>query len=263
MNSSDFLTHKIGDKRVSIGGGMKSILTMQSRFITGNFTDQYGNTSKLGDRYGKPINTRLDLVTRFAIGKAAPAFNVAAKKMDERAGREVDDAEIIKNISLPLWTQDLGDLYKEDPQSAAPLLTALSILGANVRVVDIETGITDKDSKEHKFLKENGGGIVPEKKEKLEPVDANGKPVEVTEEKYKEYTKEVERIAKEEVSAVMQSGVVSWDLGGETKEFKKLTPDEKKTWITAKENEANKAAMEKIFGVQPPKPEKPKWETNQ
>jgi len=100
MNSSDFLTHNIGDKRVSIGGGMKSILTMQSRLITGNFTDQYGNTSQLGDRYGKPINTRLDLVTRFAIGKAAPAFNVLAKKLDERAGRPVEDGEIIKKCVI-------------------------------------------------------------------------------------------------------------------------------------------------------------------
>jgi len=182
MNSSDFLTHKFGDKRVSIGGGMKSILTMQARFLTGKYTDQYGVTTKLGDRYGKPINTRLDLVTRFAIGKAAPVFNVLAKKLDERAGRPVENEELIKNISVPLWIQDVGDLYKNDPNSVAPLLMTLSILGANVRTVDKSKSQLQSEelSKEPIFKEYIDKGVnFPElNPEKIQTKEVNGKVIE-------------------------------------------------------------------------------------
>ena len=182
MNSSDFLTHKFGDKRVSIGGGMKSILTMQARFLTGKYTDQYGVTTKLGDRYGKTINTRLDLVTRFAIGKAAPVFNVLAKKLDERAGRPVENEELIKNISVPLWIQDVGDLYKNDPNSVAPLLMTLSILGANVRTVDkSKSQLQSEELLKEPIFKEyiDKGVNFPElNPEKIQTKEVNGKVIE-------------------------------------------------------------------------------------
>jgi len=193
MNSSDFLTHKIGDKRVSIGGGMKSILTMQSRFWSGKFTDQYGETTKLGDRYGKPINTRLDLVTRFGIGKAAPVFNVLAKKLDERAGRPVENDEIIKNISVPLWLQDVGELYKNDPNSVAPLLTAFSILGANVRAVEPrKSSYTPEELKDPtlKAFVDKGINFPEMNPEKIQTKEVNNKVTE----KLSDYDDETQKL---------------------------------------------------------------------
>ena len=217
MNSADFLTHKIGDKRISIGGGMKSILTMQSRFWSGNFTDQYGNTTKLGDRYGKPINTRLDLVTRFAIGKAAPIFNVAAKKLDERAGRPVENDEIIKNISVPLWLQDIGDLYKNDPNSVAPLLTAFSIIGANVRTVDLSK--QPKNTLIENYTKPDGK--------------------ELTDKDIKDFEETKQDIVDKNIEKLKNNGI------GDTK-YKDLTPEEiskEETYIKTSADNAVKASM--------------------
>ena len=135
-NSSDFLTHKIGNKRISIAGGAKSMLVFQSRLWSGKFTDQYGNREKLGERYGKPINTRLDLVWRFVLGKGSPAVSVIAKKFDEKKGFESSDGEIIKDLTVPIWMQDLKELYKDSPKEVSTLLAALSFFGANVRTVD-------------------------------------------------------------------------------------------------------------------------------
>lgn len=65
MNSSDFMTHKVGSQRIGLGGGAKTTLVFMSRLISGKFTDQYGRDSVLGERFGKQVNTRLDLMFRF------------------------------------------------------------------------------------------------------------------------------------------------------------------------------------------------------
>ena len=135
-NSSDFLTHKIGDKRLSVAGGAKSMIVFQSRFWSGKFTDQYGETTKLGERYGNPVNTRLDLVWRFILGKASPAVSVAAQKADERKGVEMDNTEAIKNLTVPIWKQDLKEMYKDSPAEVSTILTVLSFFGANARTVE-------------------------------------------------------------------------------------------------------------------------------
>lgn len=135
-NSSNFLTHKIGDKRVSIGGGAKSMIVFQSRLFTGKFTDQYGKTTELGDRFGKQINTRFDLITNFIAGKSSPIISVGVRKAQERKGLEVDDAELMRDVTVPIWMQDLKEMYKHDPTTVNAILTAFSIFGANVRPVD-------------------------------------------------------------------------------------------------------------------------------
>jgi len=269
MNSSDFLTHKIGDKRVSIGGGMKSILTMQARFWSGNFTDQYGNTTQLGDRYGKPINTRLDLVTRFGIGKAAPVFNVLAKKLDERAGRPVENDELIKNISVPLWLQDVGELYKNDPNSVAPLLTALSIIGANARTVEksksqIENEELSKDAT-YKFYADKGVNFPELDPAKIVTKRVNNKTVEIlseydqdTQDKFiaakKKYLKEGLQSLKDGYTIVWvdEDGGVSMpttDAGEEGKQiiaFDKLTPEQLQALVSELGEQATEKTKEEI-----------------
>ena len=70
------------------------------------------------------------------MGKGSPAVGVISQKLDEKKGLEVDDKDIIKNLSIPIWMQDLKDMYKDDPTSVNAILTAFSIFGANVRTVD-------------------------------------------------------------------------------------------------------------------------------
>lgn len=136
VTSSDFLTHKIGNKRVNIAGGAKSSIVFMERMWRGEYTDQYGKTTKLGDRFGKRINSRFDLAVSYVTGKASPAFSVLKQKLDERKGQEVDDQEILQNLTVPIWMQDLKDLYKDQPQEVGALLTILSFFGANVRTVE-------------------------------------------------------------------------------------------------------------------------------
>jgi hypothetical protein len=221
MNSSDFMTHKFGDQRLGFGGGAKTSLVFMSRLISGKFTDQYGRTSNLGDRFGKQVNTRLDLMFRFLLGKASPSISVVSKKLDERKGLEVDDADLIKNLTVPIWMQDAKSLYKDNPAAIGGLFTALSIFGANVRTVD-----ESKKSKSETF-------------KIYSPTIKSSKGVrESTPEEYKKYIKDRDKKAEEKINAVEKRGTVWLNKYGEltiseddkksTKKYSELTEEEVK-----------------------------------
>ena len=172
MDSSNFMTHKFGNQTVGFGGGAKTSLVFMSRLWGTRFTDQYGKDTKLGDRYGKMINTKFDLIVRFAAGKASPGLSAAISKLDERKGLEVDDKELITNLTIPIWLQDAGEVYKTNPAEIGTLFNILSIMGANVRTVepkkqgksitikDPETfkkrDVTEKEQKKYEETKEKG-----------------------------------------------------------------------------------------------------------
>jgi hypothetical protein len=136
-DSSNFLSFKIGDKRVSVLGGAKSMLVFMSRFLFGDrYVDQYGVESKFGERPTKRVNTKKDLVTEFFYGKFAPGVGALRDYYDQNPNYE-DDEKILKDLVIPLWLQDANELYKDDPVSVTLMFNFLSIIGANIRKVDV------------------------------------------------------------------------------------------------------------------------------
>jgi hypothetical protein len=132
-NSSDFLTIRCGETRLDFFGGYKQQVVLMSRLATGRFTDAYGNETKLGDRYGKQINTRFDALEQYFANKLSPLASLAKRKLDERKGLELDpEEEALKGI-LPIWIQDVGALYKDHPTEIGIMLNILSIFGAGIQ----------------------------------------------------------------------------------------------------------------------------------
>jgi hypothetical protein len=246
MNSSNFLTHKIGEKRISIGGGAKSMIVFQARLLTGKFTDQYGKTTELGDRFGKQINTRFDLITNFIAGKSSPVISVAVKKAQEKKGLEVDDAELIRDVTIPIWMQDLKEMYKNDPTTVNAILTAFSLFGANVRAVDPS--------------KQSQGNTINIK-------DAEkGTKRQATQEEYKKYVSEKETMFEKEMKRLENQFIEIDRYGdviveraegsdefvpddeGKSVKFKDLTPDQKKQLETKIKRQMSAKAKKQIFG---------------
>ena len=136
-DSSNFLSFKIDGKSVSILGGVKSMLVFMSRFTYGDrYVDQYGVESKFGERPTKRVNTKKDLVTEFFYGKFAPGVGALRDYYDQNPNYE-DDEKILKDLVIPLWLQDANELYKDDPVSVTLMFNFLSIIGANIRKVDV------------------------------------------------------------------------------------------------------------------------------
>jgi uncharacterized protein YicC (UPF0701 family) len=142
--SSNFLTFKFGNQRVSFAAGARPTIVFMARLFSGKYIDQYGQESKLGERTGKQINTEFDLIVRFFTAKAAPVPAVAIKYLDKKAGVEVED-DVFKNLVLPMWLQDSQELYAQNPKEIGALYTFISLVGANVRTVEEYT------QKEHKM----------------------------------------------------------------------------------------------------------------
>lgn len=217
-NSSNFLTHKVGNKRISIAGGAKSMIVFLSRFWSGKFVDQYGKETELGDRYGKQINTRFDLFTNFIAGKTSPVINVGIQKAQERKGLELDNAEVVKNLTVPIWMQDMKELYKEDHASVNTIATVLSIFGANVRVPDNRNSpFTDEDKKDpvFKYFLDKGMNLPNVVPASIEVPDKETKTMknltDFPEEKIKQYQEEHKENLKEELKDVKDKGYVYED----------------------------------------------------
>jgi len=265
MNSSNFLTHKIGDKRISIAGGAKSMLVFLSRLWSGKFVDQYGKETELGDRYGKQINTRFDLLTNFIAGKTAPVVNVAIQKAQERKGLELDNTEVVKNLTVPIWLQDLKDLYQKDPQSVNVIATVLSIFGANVRSVDggKTSPFTDEDKKDpvFKYFLDKGMNLPNVVPASIEVPDQSTKTMknltEFPEEKINQYQKLHKENLKDALQSVIDMGFVykddygnisqSFSIGYDFVELDKLNKEDFAKVLKSAQVEATNKTKEELF----------------
>ncbi|MEN6463265.1 MAG: hypothetical protein ABFC94_18085, partial [Syntrophomonas sp.] len=117
----------------------------------------------------------------------------------------------------------------------------------------------DTSQPEFKFLKDKGIQIVPYNKSSLKPLDEYGKSIEVTEEKYKQFLKKREQYVKEDITKLINGEGTIENEKDEPEplpksKVKDVTPDELKSWIMRKTNQANAKAMEDVFnGTQAPK----------
>jgi hypothetical protein len=132
--SSDFLTHKSGDTRIDVTGGARTSIVFMARTFTQKITNAQGKTEKLGDRYGKRINTWWDLGEEFVANKLSPVISFAKQRADLRKGEEYDLQDEMTNLAIPMFAQDLSDIYKENPDLVATGLTILGMMGASIRV---------------------------------------------------------------------------------------------------------------------------------
>jgi len=192
INSSNFLTFKFGNQRVSFAAGARPTLVFMGRLFSGVYVDQYGQESKLGERTGKQINTRFDLIVRFFTAKAAPVPAAVIQYLDKKAGVEVED-NVFQNLVLPMWLQDSQELYAQNPKEIGALYTLLSLIGANIRTVEEYT------QKEHK---------VPKKiiyKEQILPSGTREREVTLTDEQRAEFQKIFDQKFKENIDNIHKS----------------------------------------------------------
>ncbi len=133
-DSPNFMSFKIGNQRVSFLGGAKTTIVFMSRLLGDRFVDQFGKESKFGERFGKKINTKLDLVLRFGLGKLAPTPGVI-RDIAEKPNYE-DYDEIYQNVIMPIWLQDAKEMQKDNPVEMQALFHLLGFVGANIRTVN-------------------------------------------------------------------------------------------------------------------------------
>jgi hypothetical protein len=114
--STDFLKIKIGNTRLDVMGGFQQYLVAASRLISGEtISSTTGEAIKMGEGY-KPL-TRYAILGRIMESKEAPiaSFITTLLKGQNFRGEDIDVSEEIINRLTPMITQDLMDLYKDNP----------------------------------------------------------------------------------------------------------------------------------------------------
>ncbi len=134
-NSSNFMSIKVPGEdgsftTINLTGALKSYVNLLSRIKTGEYRDSStGKITKLGERYGKDINTRKDAIINYLENKLAPLPSTALKLADQTKNNELDYGDLAKDTFLPMWASDIDEVFKDHPQLAADLFTALNLLG--------------------------------------------------------------------------------------------------------------------------------------
>ena len=135
-NSSNFFKIRIEGKdgsftTLGLAGPLHSLVTTVSRATTGKFRSATtGEIQYLGERGPMAdINSRMDVIKAFFWNKKAPGIAIIEKILDQRKGRELDEDEFWRETMLPIWSQDLSEVFEDHEGSAATLLTALNLLG--------------------------------------------------------------------------------------------------------------------------------------
>lgn len=140
--SSNFLKIKVGDnKYIDILAGHSQIITMFSRLFT-NSTMRDGKIEKLGMGYGKP--TQYDVIRRFFESKASPSAGLLLRYTSARVqedgsrisvfGEEITLKSEIMRGTIPIWMQNIGELYDEGDPLTNTGIGFLMMLGAGVTI---------------------------------------------------------------------------------------------------------------------------------
>jgi hypothetical protein len=132
-NNSDFGKVKIGRTRIDVWGGEQQYVTLLSRLISGKETSPItGKTTKLNTgRFGAP--DKMDVAIKFGRSKLSPFASFFWDVMSSRnfAGQPTTVPSALWERFHPMVTQDLWDLYKQDPRMT-PLIAG-GIFGQGVQ----------------------------------------------------------------------------------------------------------------------------------
>lgn len=120
--NSDFGKAKVGNTRIDPYAGFQQYIVAASRLLTGK--EQSSTSGKEFDltnpKFGQP--NRLDVLSNFAQSKLSPMASLVdvLLKGKDPAGKPVNTSKEVKDRFIPLFIQDVMDLYKDDP-SLLPL----------------------------------------------------------------------------------------------------------------------------------------------
>lgn len=150
--SSDFLTMKIGNTRIDPWGGRRPMMVLQARLMleTMNRIGVYdghsykkisGETNRLGVPYKTP--TEFGLLGQMTQNKLSPSMQIVFNAMNtylntqgervDKYGQPYDLSDEVVNNLYPIYIETLTELWKDQPDATAGLLTFYAFLGGGVQ----------------------------------------------------------------------------------------------------------------------------------
>jgi len=112
--STDFGKIRDGDTRYDVLGGFGQYITLFARLATNQQKNSKGEVDELGKGFGAP--TRLDILGRFATGKASPIAGYTASYLrgKDPTGKEFEAGPQARDLFIPLFLQDVRDVMADE-----------------------------------------------------------------------------------------------------------------------------------------------------
>lgn len=112
--STDFGKIRDGDTRYDVLGGFGQYITLFARLATNQQKNSKGKVDELGKGFGAP--TRLDILGRFATGKASPIAGYTASYLrgKDPTGQPFEPGKQARDLFIPLFLQDVRDVMADE-----------------------------------------------------------------------------------------------------------------------------------------------------
>jgi hypothetical protein len=133
--SSDFLKIRLGNVTIDFTGGAAQYYRLMTQLASGQKKQKGGKMYELGSEYNRP--TRGSIMGGFLLNKMSPWANYLINKSmlveGSQAQKEMEKESQFVNMVVPIWIQDLPDLYKEKGLAGTVGLSVVSLYGFGVQ----------------------------------------------------------------------------------------------------------------------------------
>lgn len=143
--STDFMKVKIGKTRLDPWGGRQQMIVLQARLIMNSLKNDKGQVKTLGE--DQHTSTGIDLLGKMAKNKLAPSTGLAFKFLDKHnkniKGKNVWVDEYGNELFespeanlYPIYAETVAELYKDQPELIASMITFMSFWGLGSQTYD-------------------------------------------------------------------------------------------------------------------------------
>jgi hypothetical protein len=136
MRSSSFGKIKLGNTRLDTNGGFSQYVTLAARLATNQTKTAKGEVKTLGDGYR--ATTRKDIAEQFVENKFAPVPGFVRDYLQgtNPVGEPFDAKSNAAKMFVPLFVQDVKDVYDDQGAGAAAALAIPGVFGVGLQTYD-------------------------------------------------------------------------------------------------------------------------------
>jgi hypothetical protein len=155
ITSADFGKVRIGDARLDLGGGFLQFATAYGRAYTGGSTSSSsGEFHRFGSGY--QAQTQEDMMERFFVNKLNPVTKFAYDVLSATEYNPFHVGDRTAQLFIPLFIQDLNEIYKENP-SLLPMFGPAAALGGGTQIYSKGESVAKFVDPEKDWLVTGGG----------------------------------------------------------------------------------------------------------
>jgi hypothetical protein len=155
ITSADFGKVRVGDARLDLGGGFLQFAVAYGRMYMGGSTSSAsGEFHRFGSGY--QAQTQEDMMERFLVNKLNPVAKFAWDVYSASEYNPFHVGDRTAQLFIPLFIQDLKEIYEEDPD-LLPIFGTAAALGGGTQIYGKGESVAKIVPEERDWLTTGGG----------------------------------------------------------------------------------------------------------